>query len=606
MEKFNPDEYLKQKESEDEFNPDWYLSKGVDDDSLSQDAVKVAAESLPMVGSVVGGAIAGGPTLGAATLGGSALGAMAGKAAQTLIEENFLNRKPKTIEEKLLELPKEAAYDVAGNVIGGKILGPVVDYGLNSLGKVYNKVAGGISKIPEPVMETMQKRYGDVDEISDVAFAADTLRENIQKDIKSFKTAQNVGISSAVRSKGQNKVNIKSVRDTLSSVKSRLDPSVNPEKIARIQKEIDIIDKIIDRPERDAEAVSKYLKDLELYELEMAIASKENVPVQMVMPELPVRPEGVFNPVGGDDLLPLHHQLFLEDRKKNLQMKRLVEHEDQVLMNTAPEPPTPPSFTYGEVTADQAYQLSQRLQNLADYTADGQALKRKDLIDIVFSRAAAKARNEVQKIIPEIAEYNKKLAQLHAKGKNINKNMLTADKPYSSIIGVGTGENKLAIKQIQGFQNVLGKDYVPEMQNIAAAQYFGNAGILPSEKTGSSLAPLLMSGGLGMQDIASGQIGQGLGKMALGLPLTPIGIKTTLGVKSAAKQVLNKAGITPANVSSEFIQYQAGQLDPIQKAIDIFNIMQNTDPYEFEQQLIKEKNLKPSEKALLRKENSSR
>lgn len=606
MEKFNPDEYLKQKESEEEFNPDWYLSDGVEEDSLLRDAAKVATESLPMAGSVVGGFLAGGPTLGAAAVGGSALGAMAGKAAQTLIEENFLNEKPKSMQEKILELPKEAAYDVAGNVTGEKFLGPLTEYGLKGFGKVYNKVAGGISKIPEQVMETMQKRYGDVDDISDVAFAADNLRENIQKDIRSFKTSQNVGISEALRDKGQNRVNIKSVRDTLASVKSRLDPNVNSEKIARIQKELDVIDKIIDRPDRDAEAVSNYLRDLDLYEKEMAIAAQKNEPVQMIMPELPVRPEGVFNPVGGDDLLPLHHQLFLDDRKNKMQMKRLVEHEDQILMNTAPEPPTPPSFSYGEVTADQAYQLAQRLQNLADYTPDGQALKRKDLIDVVFSRAAAKARSEVQKVVPEVAEYNKKLAQLHLKGKNINKNMLSPDKPYNSIIGVGTGDNKLAIKQLHGFQDVVGKDYVPEMQNIAAAQYFGSAGILPNEKTGSSLAPLLMSGGLGMQDIASGQIGQGLGKMALGLPLTPIGIKTTLGVKSAAKQALNKAGITPANVSSEFIQYQLGQQDPIQKAIDIFNIMQNTNPYEFEQQLIKEKNLKPSEKALLRKENSSR
>jgi len=108
--------------------------------------------------------------------------------------------------------------------------------------------------------------------------------------------------------------------------------------------------------------------------------------------------------------------------------------------------PIPPKFgPYGEVTANQAQQLAQRLQNLADYTADGMALKRKDLVDVVLQRAASKTRSAVQKVAPEIAEANAQLSALHRSGKQINKNMITAERPYSSMIGAGTGENKMAV-----------------------------------------------------------------------------------------------------------------------------------------------------------------
>jgi hypothetical protein len=172
MAEFNPDEYLKEKEKE-EFDPDAYLAGDEEDPSILKDLAREGVKALPMAGSVAGGILAGGPTLGAAALGGSALGAMAGKAAQNLIETYAFDEPVKPVEEQVKELGQEAVYDVAGNVTGEKIIAPVAGLAMKGVGIAYNKLAGGISKIPEPVMETMQTRYRNVENIPDVAEQAD-------------------------------------------------------------------------------------------------------------------------------------------------------------------------------------------------------------------------------------------------------------------------------------------------------------------------------------------------------------------------------------------------------------------------------------------------
>jgi hypothetical protein len=260
--------------------------------------------------------------------------------------------------------------------------------------------------------------------------------------------------------------------------------------------------------------------------------------------------------------------------------------------------PNAPKFgPYGNVTANQAQQLAQRLQNLADYTADMQALKRKDLVDVVLQRAASKTRAAVQSVAPEIAEANAELAKLHRAGKQINKNMITAEKPYSSMIGAGTGENKMAIRNLEKFQEAIGKSYLPQMQDLAASQYFGNAGILPGEKTGSSLAPLMVSGGFGLNELRSGNVPGAILGAATGLPFTPIGIKTTLGMKAAAQQGASKIGLTPARIGSEAVQAYGPEIT------DVISTIMQYSPYDREQFIRNDRSLTPTQRAKLLKEN---
>lgn len=567
---FDPDAYLEKKESEKEFNPDAYLAKKdpLISNPTARDLVQGTANAMPFVGSAAGMALGGGP-LSPVGWAASAGGAALGKSVENAIE-HFALDDPFTAE-KAKEVPLEAAYDVVGNAVGEKILGPALKFaGEKVVGPLVGKFASGASKIPYQTVKNYAQNFDRVNAIPNTAEQADVLREGIQKDVKAFKTSNNMVIGDVLNSpKGQQRVSIQGIKDTLNSALGRIDPRINPEWAGRIKKELDIIDSIVDRPEQDAAAVEKYLKDLDLYEKEVAKAQAANKaidPTQYALPELPTRPQSGFNSPRGDDLLGTRQNMSLQERSENLGNLYLDTAKQGEFGPTANMLPTPPKFgPYNEVTANQAHQLTQRLQNLADYTPDGQALKRKDLVDVIFQRAASKGRQVVNAVAPEIAQANKKLANLHNAGKNINKNMITADKPYSSMIGVGTGENELATRQLEKFQNVLGKDYISPMKDLASAQYYQNAGFFPKEKTGSSAIPLILSGGSFGLDSLMNLDPIGFAKAAaLGLPVTPIGQKTLIGAGNFVGDVAEKTGYGLNRASSDFVQEKLNNFSPAQ------------------------------------------
>lgn len=573
MENFDPKKYLEESEA---FDPQAYLAEeksAFEEPSMVKDFVRATKGSLPLAGSLALGVLAGGPTLGTAALVGSALGAMLGKAAENVVDKYYLGEE-KPIEDQFKDIGKEAIYDVVGNVTGEKVIAHALKGAGSLLGTGYKKASSYVTKIPEQSIETLYKNYDQVTNIPDVAFEADAIRDMIQKDIKTFKTSKNVIISDALNQKGSQKVDAKGMIDTLRAAKDRIDPNINPEWHNRLQKEIDVIDKIRNVPEKDQALVDEYLKQLDLYEKEAArynnSASFQPVDTdflktQYELPSLPTRQGGAFNAPRGDDLLPMNQNLSLQERAKAIadleerilnsaQLQNLSNDQSQMAFMTGVLPETPKLGGNYQISARQMQQLTQRLQDLADYTPDRMALKRKDLVDVVMSRAAGKGKKELSKVAPEIAEANRALAQLHNAGKNINKNMITSDKPYSSMMGAGTGENKMAVRQLENFQNVLGKDYLSPMQNLASAQYFNNAGLLPGEKTGSALAPLMISGSFGVPDLLSGNVGAGASKMLFGLPFTPIGVKTIVGLTKGAQKLAGKAGITPTRIGSESVQ----------------------------------------------------
>lgn len=244
---------------------------GIADNSMLMDAARAATQSLPVIGSIAGGVIAGGPTLGAAALGGSALGAMAGKAAQTLIEENLLGEKPKPLEEKITELPKEAAYDVAGNLIGGGIVGPVV----GMFKKPLTKVASAFSGVPEQAIKTYAKNFDEVRAIDDVMLEADRIRESASRAIKSFEGTQNKIISQDIANRAQIPVDTTDVINFLEQKASSRSKTINPDIVNEINqqkevlKKISVFDDVSGRyyaPAKDAAEMKQKLQDLAQYE----------------------------------------------------------------------------------------------------------------------------------------------------------------------------------------------------------------------------------------------------------------------------------------------------------------------------------------------------
>lgn len=265
MAEFNPDEYLKEKEKETAFDPDQYLSEKTSKDSTLKDLAKVATEALPVAGSIAGGLIAGGPTLGAAALGGSALGAMAGKSAQTLIEENFFNEKPKTLEEKFLELPKEAVYDVVGNVTGEKVIAPIA----NLVGKGLLKTSSAMSGVPKEVIS----HYGDnikaIDQIQDLPDYADKARKMAQASIERFKGTQNKEISTALNNNYGVMVDVTPAKNVVENSMKIINTRVNPEKFNALKEQWDFLNTLgkqdgekLMMPLEDAYALKQKLQEM--------------------------------------------------------------------------------------------------------------------------------------------------------------------------------------------------------------------------------------------------------------------------------------------------------------------------------------------------------
>lgn len=471
-----------------------------------------ATKMLPIAGSIVGGLAAGAPTLGMATLGGSALGAAGGKALQNVIEQNVFDQ-PKEVSDYTTDLAKEAAYDVAGNITGAKVVAPIVKGGLKMLGKGYTKAASSLSGIPEQSIETLYSKYDDVTKIDDIAIEADRIREVAQKDINQFKNIQNARISEGIAAKEKAPVNILKVRDSITKAIGKLDPVVDEIKIAELDKQRKLIDSV------------------------GQVVMENGKPVAMFVP------------------------------------------------------------------ADRAYAFQKHFQELADYLPAGQAFKKKNFVDLSFQKAAAETRGALNKVIPEISQANAELAKLRRLDKNINKNLITPEKSMNALVSVGSGKNPMMQKQVEKLSAITGQDYLSPMQTLASAEKFANPDLISSLTTGRANIPVMIAGATGAG--AGGGVA-GLGAAAAtGLMSTPFGIKTAVGGLKAVES-LGKIGINPKNISSEYLQYQASQADPIQQALDVLNVMQNYSPYEREQYIRKDPNLKPSERAKLLKENSRR
>ena len=471
-----------------------------------------ATKMLPIAGSLVGGVVAGAPTLGMATLGGSALGAAGGKALQNVIEQNVFD-EPKEVSDYTTDLAKEAAYDVAGNITGEKLVAPLIKGVLKMMGKGYTKVASSLSGIPEQSIETLYSKYDDVTKIDDIAIEADRIREVAQKDINQFKNIQNARISDGITAKEKAPVNILKVRNSLTNAISKLDPVIDEAKIGEIHKQIKLVDSI-------GEAVSD-----------------------------------------GTNITALN------------------------------------------VPADQAYALQKNFQELAEYLPAGQVFKKKNFVDLSFQKAAAETRGALNKVIPEISQANAELAKLRRLDKNINKNLITPEKSMNALVSVGSGKNPMMQKQVERLSEITGHNYLSPMQTLASAEKFANPDLISSLTTGRANIPILLAGATGAG--AGGGMAGVAAAAGTGMFSTPFGIKTAVGGLKAVES-LGKIGINPKNIASEYLQYQASQEDPIQQALDVLNVMQNYSPYEREQYIRKDPNLKPSERAKLLKENSKR
>jgi len=190
------------------------------------------------------------------------------------------------------------------------------------------------------------------------------------------------------------------------------------------------------------------------------------------------------------------------------------------------------------MSADDAYDVQKFLQSQAEYLQPGQAFKKKDFVDISMERAASRARQSLKGVAPEISAANAEIGKIRRLDKNINKNLIAPDKPFGALMTAGSGENQLGRSQLKRVGEAVGEDFLPEAENLAAASYFNNAGILPREKTGASLVPMITGGSYALNEASEGNYGNAMAGLAMGALGSPLAIKGTINASRGLSRML--------------------------------------------------------------------
>lgn len=239
----------------------------------------------------------------------------------------------------------------------------------------------------------------------------------------------------------------------------------------------------------------------------------------------------------------------------------------------------------GQLEASEVFQMTKDLDQMANYMPASQELKQaKDFADVTFMRAAGRARQITGRVLPEAREAMKEIAPLRRVGQNRPiLNILDVNKPYAPLMGVGTGQNQQNIMNLRKLGNILGEDLVGQAENIAAAQYMGNASIVPNVQTGARNAVMGgLTSALGFE--AAGMTGAAIPALGMAAFSSPLVVKKTIDVARGLSKIAPEAG-------SQYIQKM------IQGAIQ-----QGISPVMMDQGIKGMENLTSTEKAQLRKE----
>ena len=306
-----------------------------------------------------------------------------------------------------------------------------------------------------------------------------------------------------------------------------------------------------------------------------------------------------INQAGGDNLVDINKTISaLETNIKKIDPILDPEKADSIAREL--DKIKAMSNSQGQVTARQAYDIGNKLQELADYKKMQNPLAKKDFVDLTFAKGASESRQALKKVVPGVSEANSELAKIRRMNATMNKNLITPDKPFQSLMGVGTGENQMNRLQMQNLGEVIGKNLLSTPEEMAAASYFNKAGILPREKTGSSMAPLILAGVGGATGGTTGYLSRGegasdaeklrstMGGVAKGVALGSLG--SPLAIKTVINTARGLSKIAP-EVGSQYIQKM------IQGAIQ-----QGISPVMMDQGIKGMENLTSTEKAQLRKE----
>jgi len=227
-------------------------------------------------------------------------------------------------------------------------------------------------------------------------------------------------------------------------------------------------------------------------------------------------------------------QKVKEQINPNLYPDQIVEIEEvmSAVKNVAGET--------GKLNLKEMNELKQFLQGVAkpDYIKGGQIFSRGKDVARAAKGAASAINSDLSKMAPEISKANSQLSRLHKIEESINKNLLKSGGSDAGLLAAGRGANPRSVRQLKAIADITGKDVLPDVEALAAAQRFGRAEALPSDTTGKAM----LRAGAGAAAGLLGGGGNPLGAIA-GVALSnPAGVKALIDAGRIPATILKKLG----------------------------------------------------------------
>jgi len=236
---------------------------------------KSSIESLPIVGSMVGGALGGAAGLitpvpgGAAigAIGGSGLGAMAGKSLEQGLKGVIYGEAPESRSEQYKQLALEGAAGSIGE-LGGQAAGKVIQKGLELGGKALPKIGHALTGISEQEIKTYAKNADEIKKMASATDgstieAADLIRQQYSKDIQATKKGLNDAISQSLLN-SEKRIDISKVKRALLDEQLKINKKLYPEQVQQIEDLINKVDSVATNgtvSANEAHQIKQFLQD---------------------------------------------------------------------------------------------------------------------------------------------------------------------------------------------------------------------------------------------------------------------------------------------------------------------------------------------------------
>jgi hypothetical protein len=181
-------------------------------------------------------------------------------------------------------------------------------------------------------------------------------------------------------------------------------------------------------------------------------------------------------------------------------------------------------------------EIKSYLQDLASpsYNKGGQIIPGGDKVAKAAKQAAAIARKEINKVVPEVASVNNQFEQLYSLQRVMNRNLLKEGGSEAALLSAGKAANRNR-KNLEKLSEIVGQDFLDDIKNVSAMSEFAKPDLLAKDFSGKAFLRASMGGAAGTA--VGGPIGGAVGALAT----SPAAVKKAIRLKALLQSAAPEA-----------------------------------------------------------------